>query len=155
MLEFIKVAYCVTVPVLLLLTLTGSERYKKYCINLLVVSNILLIGYSLYLIRQLLGLYQLGRQFGYSKGYMPEINSYLMIRLVLVIFLPFFLLHKQLGKNKLLSLFVVVLLYNVFPVFSWNTFDLPFKITGYFCLLCSTYALVWLLNKLPYQSPAA
>lgn len=155
MLEFIKVAYCVTVPVLLLLTLISNEQYKKYCTNLLVVSNLLLIGYSVYLIRQLLGLYQLGQQFGYGKGYLPETNIYSMIRLLLIIFLPFFLLHKQLGKNKLVTLFLVVLLYNVFPVFSWNTFGLPFKITGYFCLLCSAYGLLWLLNKLPYQSPAA
>lgn len=44
-------------------------------------------------------------------------------------------------------------LYSLFPINTWNSFDLSYKILGYFCVLCSAYALLWLLNKLPYQSP--
>jgi hypothetical protein len=45
-----------------------------------------------------------------------------------------------------------VLIFWVFPPFSWNVFAIGYKIPAYFCLLCSAYALLWLLNQLPHQS---
>ncbi len=47
----------------------------------------------------------------------------------------------------------LLVLYSLFPINAWNSFDPSYKIPGYFCVLCSAYALPWLLNKLPYQSP--
>jgi hypothetical protein len=151
LMSFIQIAYCITVPLFLLLSLFPSCRH--FFMNALVVSNLLLVGYSMFLIRQLYALYQLARQLGFDTVKMEE-SVYLVdaIRLLLIIFLPFFSLIGRLQKNRLFSILLVFLLYWNNPVFTWNTFDLFSKIPAYFCLLCSGYALLWLLNKLPYQS---
>jgi hypothetical protein len=148
--EFIKIAYCVTVPVLLLLSMIG---WKKNSINLLALTNLLLIGHSVFLIKQLIGMYQLMRSFSIEYyDFLSEQQGFIM-RVTAVILLPLFSLHSSFRKNRLFSFCLVVLIYIVFPLSSWNTYDLAFKILPYLCLLCSGYALLWLLNKLPYQSP--
>jgi hypothetical protein len=151
--EFIQIAYCVTIPFLFFLTYTGNQNSRHFFINVLAVSNLLMIGYSFFLVKQLLGFYQLGKQLNID---FIKINGGIdgnIIRLVLIILLPFLSLIRRVQKSRLFSLVLLVLLYNNNPVFTWNSFDLFTKIPGYFCLLCSGYALLWLLNKLPYQSP--
>ena len=124
--------------------------------NLLVVSNLLLVGYSILLIRQLYGLYQFAKQLGFNAGSMRgSVDMIEVARLVLVIILPFFSLAGWFQKNRIFSMVILLLLYWSNPVFTWNTFDLFSKIPAYFCLLCSGYALLWLLKKLPYQSTVA
>ena len=151
--EFIQIAYCVTVPVLLLLSWFGSR--KDFFMNVLAVSNMLLIGYSYFLIRQLIGFYQLSKQFNIEHKKADELLDLSMVRLLLVIVLPFLSLVPRINKRHLFSIVLVSLLYWNSPLFSWNGYDLFTKIPMYFCLLCSGYALLWLLKKLPYQSPVA
>ena len=151
--EFIKIAYCVSIPVLLLFARLGRPELKKYCINLLAVSNVLLIGHSVFLVRQLIGAYQLAKSFSMDYKHIFNESEGLMTRLLLVIFLPLLSLGKYFRKNQIFSLIVWALLYSTFPVSSWNLYDLLFKIPAYLCLLCACYALFWLLHKLPYQSP--
>lgn len=150
--EFIKIAYCITMPFLLLCSLASTSTVKRYSINLLAVSNILLIGHSVFFVRQLIGGYQLARKLSIDYHLFYTTGS-LLVRIILVIVLPFLFLHSRLRTNRGLSIFLAGLLYSVFPFSSWNTYGLLFKIPGYLCLLCSAYALLWLLNKLPYQSP--
>ena len=152
--EFIKIAYCITMPFLLLCSLASRLIVKRYSINLLAVSNILLIWHSVFFVRQLIGGYQLARKLSIDYHLFYETGS-LLIRIILVIVLPFLFLHPRLRTNRVLSIFSAGLIYSVFPFSSWNTYGLLFKIPGYLCLLCSAYALFWLLNKLPYQSPVA
>jgi len=152
--EFIKIAYCITMPFLLLCSLANTSTVKKYSINLLAVSNILLIGHAVFFIRQLIGGYRLANKLSIDYHLFYTTGS-LLVHIILVIVLPFLFLHPRLRTNRVLTVFSAVLLYSVFPVSSWNTYGLLFKIPGYLCLLCSAYALVWLLNKLPYQSPVA
>jgi hypothetical protein len=151
--EFIKIAYCVTIPVLLFFSLIGTRTIKNYSKNLLAVTNILLIGYSFFLAKQLIGTYQLMRTFhiNYEKFFTD--GNGLILRLIAIVMLPLLFLLKFFRRNLLLPACLVVLIYSIFPYSSWNTYDLLFKIAAYFCLLCSAYALLWLLNKLPYQSP--
>lgn len=153
--EFIKIAYCVTIPLLLLFIWTGKSIWKNYAVNLLSVSNILLMGNSVFLIRQLLGAYQLGKQFSKEYTHISDLADGFMIRVLLVIFLPILTLNSHFRKSQIFSLVLVALLFWTFPVYSWNTYNLLFKIPCYLCLLCSGYALGWLLNKLPYQSSEA
>lgn len=148
--EFIKIAYCITVPFLLVLSVIG---WKQNSINLLAVTNILLIGHSVFLTRQLIGMYQLMKSFSIEYYDFLSGQQGLIIRMMAVILLPLFSLHSFFRKNRVFSLGLVILLYIIFPLSTWNTYDLAFKILPYLCLLCSAYALLWLLNKLPYQSP--
>ncbi len=148
--EFIQIAYCVTVP--FFLALSWGTRKNHFYMNLLAVSNILLIGYSVFVIRQLVGLYQLSKQLQIEHKPADELLDLSSIRLLLVIVLPFLSLLPRINKSHLFSLGITGLLYWNNPVFSWNTFDLFTKIPLYGSLLCSAYALLWLLKKLPYQS---
>ncbi len=150
--QFIQVAYCSTIPLLLMALLVIRKPDRKILLNILAVSNFLLIGYSLFLIRQLLGLYRLSQQFQVNDA----ANSFTMdlpaVRLLLVIVLPFFFLYKPLRKSSLLTVVILVLLYWNNPVYSWNDYDLFTKIPVYLSLFSSGYALLWLLKQLPHQS---
>ena len=149
--SFIQIAYCITVPVFLLLSL--FPLYRHFFMNLLVVSNLLLVGYSILLIRQLYGLYQFAKQLGFDTSSMRgSVDIIEIARMVLVILLPFFSLIAWFQRNRIFSIVLLLLLWWSNPAHTWNTFDLFSKIPAYFCLLCSGYALLWLLKKLPYQS---
>ena len=148
--EFIKIAYCITVPFLLLLSVIG---WKKNSTNLLAVTNILLIGHSVFLARQLVGMYQLAKSFSINYHDFLSGQEGFIIRLLAAVLLPLFSLHSFFRKNRVFSFCLVLLMYTLFPLSTWNTYNLAFKILPYLCLLCSAYALLWLLNKLPYQSP--
>jgi hypothetical protein len=149
--NFIQIAYCVTVPVLLLLLWFGKKQVSHFSKNTLAVSNLLLIGHSVFLIRQLLGFYYIVKQYGELPTKMDQPIDFASIRLLLLMLLPFLSLIGLMRRNVLFSLVLLVLLYGNHPVHTWNTFDLFTKILFYLCLLCSGYALLWLLKKLPYQ----
>jgi hypothetical protein len=152
--SFIQIAYCTTVPLFLLISL--FSRCRHFVKNLVVVSNLLLVGYSILLIRQLYGLYQFTKQLGFdTRSMRGSIDVLEVVRLLLVIILPFFSLVAWFKTNRFFSMVLLFLLYWGNPVNTWNTFDLFSKIPAYFCLLCSGYALLWLLKKLPYQSTVA
>jgi len=150
--EFIKIAYCVTTPFLLCYALLYNGE-KKLAINLLAVTNLLLIGNTIFLLRQLWGFYQLSKSFRSTSvtAFQPDVVA--MVHLLLVVVLPVFFLNGKLRKNPWFSLLVLGMLYTFYPFNTWNTFDLGTKILVYFCLLCIAYALLWLCNQLPYQSP--
>ena len=148
--SFIQIAYCITVPIFLLFSLFSA--YRHFLMNVLVVSNLLLVGYSMFVTRQLYALYQLAKQLGFDHFKMESVYGVDALRLLLIIVLPFFSLIDGFQKSRLYSMLLVSLLYWNNRVFTWNTFDLFSKIPAYFCLLCSGYALLWLLKKLPYQS---
>jgi hypothetical protein len=151
--EFIKIAYCVTVPLLVLLSLVASRPWKRYSLNALAVTNILLIGHSVFLARQLAAVYHWVRSFSNDHGYDAYQDKSMIIHMLLVLFLPLLFFSGHLRKNRLFSLIVLIALYSFYPPSSWNTYDLVLKIPAYLCLLCAGYALFWLWNKLPYQSP--
>ncbi len=152
MLEFIKIAYCVSIPLLLLLSFISIADLNKHAINLISLTNILLIGYSFYLGWQLLAMYQLAKQFSGEHHGLTETNTGLLFRMGLVMLLPLLSLHTRMRRNRIFSFALLVLLFWVFPPFSWNVYGVGYKIPAYFCLLCSAYALLWLLNQLPHQS---
>ena len=87
--EFIKTAYCITIPLLLLLIWLGGSACKKYGTNLLTVTNVLLIGHSIFLIRQLFGAYQLATSFSVNYLHSFDNTGGMLWRLGLIIFLPF------------------------------------------------------------------
>lgn len=152
MLEFIKTAYCVSIPLLLLFSFISFSGLNKYALNLISLSNILLIGYSFYLGWQLLAIYEMAKKMEISHSSTDQPAIGLMIKLALICFLPLLSLHPFIRRNRIYTLALLVLLCWVFPPFSWNVFDISYKIPVYFCLLCSAYALFWLLNQLPHQS---
>lgn len=150
--QFIQVAYCTTVPFLLMALWVTRKSDKKIFLNILAVSNLLLIGYSLFLVRQLVGLYQLSQQFQVNDTAGKFTMDLPAVRLLLVIILPIFFLYKPLRHSWLLTVLILVLLYWNNPVYSWNDYALFTKIAVYLSLFSSGYALLWLLKQLPHQS---
>ncbi|MEO7531353.1 MAG: hypothetical protein ABIS69_08080 [Sediminibacterium sp.] len=149
--DFIQIAYCVTIPFLFILTWVGRQGNQYFFRNLIAVSNFLLIGYAIFLVRQMLGLYHLSKVLHIDYMKMTDGIGMTMVRLLLIVFLPLFSLLPFTQKSRFFCLLILGLLYWNNPVFTWNTYDLFTKIPAYFSLLCSAYALLWLLNKLPYQ----
>ncbi len=155
--EFIQIAYCCITPFLLIVAyLHYDEKVKQLGANFLVAANVLLTFYSVFLFRQMLGLYHIAKQaaemFGVTQPAAPAELQWFFARQVAVIILPFLFLWRKLQANILLTALALVLLFWDHPVAIWNTYDLVFKIASYFFLFCSGYALLWLLNLLPYQS---
>lgn len=149
--SFIQIAYSVTVPFILLLTFFGTKGIRLISINLISVSNILLIGYSIYLIRQLVGFYQLSRQLNMNEIGLAKNLESSSIGLLLLILLPFFSLIKLIQKSNYFSMLLLFLLYWNVPFFVWIKFGILFNFLIYFSLFISAYSLLWLFNKLPNQ----
>jgi hypothetical protein len=150
--QFIQVAYCTTIPLLLIALWVSRKPLQKVLLQILAVSNFLLIGYSFFLLRQLVGLYRLSQQFQVSDVVRTTTLALPAVRLCLVIILPVLFLYQPLRHNRLLTLVILVLLYWNNPVYSWNDYDLFTKIPVYLSLFSSAYALLWLLKQLPHQS---
>lgn len=152
MLEFIKIAYCISIPLLLLLSFISIAGLNKHAINLISLTNILLIGYSFYLGWQMMAMYQLAKQFSIDRHSMSDENTVILLKVGLVMIMPLLSLHPYIRRNRIFTFALLVLIFWVFPPFSWNMYGIGYKIPAYFCLLCSAYALLWLLNQLPHQS---
>lgn len=150
--QFIQVAYCTTVPLLLITQWVTPKPYSNLLRNILAVSNFLLIGYSLFLIRQLVGLYQLSQQFQVNDTAGRFTMDLPAVRLMFVIILPVLFLYKPLRHSRPLTWVILILLYWNNPLYSWNDYDLFTKIPVYLSLFSSGYALLWLLKQLPHQS---
>ncbi len=153
MLEFTKIAYFITVPVLLLISLAAVPNWRKYSIRLLAVTNLLLIGNSIFVVQQLVAVYRLGRSLGIRNNYSNDGDYLFFMRLVLIVVLPFFSLHHFFRSSRWFSAAMLVFLYTFYPLHTWNDYGLSYKIMTYLCLLCAAYALLWLWKKFPYQSP--
>lgn len=149
--EFIQVAYCCSVPFLVLLYCIQGKNGRLLAVNLLAVAVFLLIGHSFFLLRQLVALYQLAKQWQLPRLRMLAVPGMGAFRLLLEILLPFLSFSPKIRKGIGLPVVLLVLLLLNHPLYTWNTYDLFTKIPLYLSLFCSAYALFWLLNLLPYQ----
>lgn len=147
-LAFIQIAYVCTLPLLIGLLFIDSKRANAYH-RIIAVSNLLLIGYSFFLIRQLIGLYQLSSLFPlvHSKGL--ENIDFSMLRLFAVMVLPMFTVIRKVRENLFFPICMVVLLYWNSPLPNWNLYLLWIKIPAYISLFSTAYALLWLFHKMP------
>ncbi len=155
--EFIDIAYVVLIPLIILLSFVVKKQLKNYCINIIATANLLLLLNSVFIVRQFLALYYLGKQLGFdTKAKSFDLISYLGNTFYLqlgIIILPFVFLYKKLSGNKWLTVFMLLL----FVCLYRNTFFYYlsaniFAWLNYFCLLIAAYALLWLLKRLPYSS---
>lgn len=150
--EFIKIAYCVTVPLLLSYAWFSRGSNKDRAINLLAVTNLLLIGNTVFMTRQFWGFYQLSLYLPAPPPVSFQPNIVSTVQLLLVFLLPLFSLIRNFRKSSWFSLLVWAAVYSFFPYSTWNFYDLETKIMMYLCMVCVVYALLWLCNRLPYQS---
>lgn len=152
---FIEPAYAFTAPLLLLCSWLGLRSYRRYAKALLAATNLVFIGYSIFLINQLIELARLGqelmRRAGVKADELPpfEPDAY-FFRLTALIILPWFFFIRRVRNTPWLSI-IILLIIAAGGTGSWNYFGLFFKILHYASLLCAVYALLWLLKELPFQ----
>ena len=89
--EFIQIAYCCITPFLLIVAyLHYDEKVKQLGANFLVAANVLLTFYSVFLFRQMLGLYHIAKQaaemFGVTQPAAPAELQWFFARQVAVIY---------------------------------------------------------------------
>ena len=155
--EFIDSAYLFLQPLLLFILISVSNKWKIVVFRLVAVSNSLLTFHSFFVARQLYGIYQL------LHAFRPQDVSYhyhfgwFDLRMTLIILLPFLFVFKRFQKSILLTVLMLVLLWwdktEIVLNVDISSFDIVtmVKILNYGCLYIAAYALLWLLQKLPYQ----
>lgn len=149
--EFVKIPYCLLVPLMLAWSFLGQKRYAWMALRLLAVLNLIFILNAVFLGRQFLGFYSLAMHLG-LKVPQQETDYWLTIKTVLLLCLPFFSLLKPVRSNRLYSLVLWGLAIDFHRPTTWHFFGISQKLMMFFCLFCSVYALLWLLKQLPYQS---
>ena len=155
--EFIDSAYLFLQPLLLFILISVSNKWKIAVFRLMAVSNGLLIFHSFFVTRQLYGIYRLVHAFRPQEVSYHCHFGWFDLRMILIVLLPFLFVFKRFQKSILLTVLMIVLLCwdkieTVLNV-DISSFDIVtmIKILNYSCLYIAAYALLWLLQRLPYQ----
>ena len=166
--NFIDTAYSCIIIIFLLASFFAKRHWKKYCSNLIAVSNTLLIFYSIYLMSCLASLIQLALSLNIKPpkdAPVPPIGWF-EIRYLLLMLLPFLFISRRVAQHKIAALIMLLLLqwdlvsmlYKM--MFTKETtsgflfylsYNIEFKILHFISLFIGTYALLWLLRRLPSQ----
>lgn len=152
---FIEMAFAVTTPVWIFLSWWRTFPYHRYAKAVLSATNLILTIYSIFLVKQMIGMAQwaqeLIRQSGIQIKDLPPFEpDAFFYRLMCMIILPWLFLVRKCRNTPWLSLVLLGIIYSG-ATGSWNTYDLLFKVLHYLSLLCAVYALLWLLKELPFQ----
>lgn len=168
MFSFIDIAYSTLIIPLLIAGLVAKAQWKPYFTNLVATSNTLLIFYSIYLINSLADLirFVLSLNIQPSKNLPPVEIGWFEIRYLLLMVLPFLFIVKKVAKSRVAALVILVLLQwnlleqTVRMFFGKDTtlgylfympYNTAFKTLHFISLFIATYALLWLLKRLPSQ----
>ena len=150
MFEFIFGSYILLFPVLLIAAQILPFIYKEVVINLRATIQVSLIGYSFFLIRQLIGLYQLTRLFKMNHTEREYFGTS-MVEMLLIIILPFLFVNKKIRNGYFVGLILwFVLSYAQMQkglIFLGGGIFFVNAILFYLSLLTAIYALLWLLKK--------
>lgn len=152
---FIEMAFAITAPFLILFSWWRQFRYRTYAKALLSASCLIMIIYAVYLLQQLVRMAQLAQEWIKQAGIkMTELPPFepdaFFYRLMGMIILPWLFLIRKCRNTPWLAMILLGMIYSG-GTGSWNDFDLLFKVLNYLCLLCAVYALLWLLQELPFQ----
>jgi len=150
MFEFIFGSYILLFPVLLIAAQILPFIYKEVVINLRATIQVSLIVYSFFLIRQLIGLYQLTRLFKMNHTEREYFGTS-MVKMLLIIILPFLFVNKKIRNGYFVGLILwFVLSYAQMQkglIFLGGGIFFVNAILFYLSLLTAIYALLWLLKK--------
>jgi len=151
MFAFISTAYLILFPILLFVIPFSSKQYDRYLLSLRATLQFSLIVYSIYLVRQLIGLYQFRKMFHMPESSLDYLGSGL-IEMCCIIALPFLFLFKRVLHSWVNGLLVWLILFHaswkqdwVLPYDGWQLVN---AVLFYISLLTSIYALLWLLKKI-------
>lgn len=153
MFSFIGTAFLYLLPLVIFAVLMPMVPYKWLLIRFLTSLQFSLLFYSVYLVRQLIGLWQLASLMDFKQlAYQPSLVS--MIPIFLLIILPFVFLFKGwLSKIWTGIVFWALLIYtNGIDTMITSPLALTIDILFYISMLITFYSLILLYKKFPDQS---
>lgn len=150
MFEIIFGYYLFLFPILLVAALIFPINFRETMINLRAAIQFSLIVYACFLIRQLIGLYQLTKLLKMNHSERDYFGTS-MVEMLLMVVLPFLFLYKKVRN----SFWVGVLLWLIFfhaqmqkeLLFLGAGILMVNAILFYVSLITAIYALLWLLNN--------
>lgn len=150
MYAFISTAYLFCFPLLLILLLFIPLKSRVILIRLRSSIQLSLIVYALYLVRQLIGLYQLRKMLKMPDNNIDFWGSGLL-EMGLIIVLPFLFLQQRILNSWKLGLVIWLLLLHavqkqelIFVINGWSILN---ALLFYISLVSAIYALLWLLKN--------
>ena len=155
--EFVDSACLFLQPLLLVILILVSNKWKIAVFRLVAVCNVLLIFHSFFVARQLYGIYRLVHAFRHQDVSYNYHFGWFDVRMALIVLLPFLFVFKRFQKSILLTILMLVLLWwdKTERVLNLDISSIDIvtliKILNYCCLYIAVYALLWLLHRLPYQ----
>lgn len=150
MYAFISWVYLLFFPLIMILVLLVPLEWKSILVQLRSTLQLSLIAYALYLIRQIIGLYQIRKMFGMSNNNLDYLGSGL-VEMLLIMLLPFLFLHHRFLNSWKLGLVIWLLLLHALQkqalTIVWGDWSFVNAILFYISLVTAIYALLWLLKN--------
>lgn len=150
MYPFISSAYLFFFPLLMILIRWAPFHFRNFLLNLRATIQVSMIVYAGYLIRQLIGLYQLRKLLHMPSNNLDFFGSGLF-EMLLIILLPFLFLYHRILRTWMIGFAIWLLLLHsilkqgiLLPTDFWQILS---SVLFYLSLLTSIYALLWLLKK--------
>jgi hypothetical protein len=147
---FISTAYLFIFPILIVILFLVPLKSRTIVLHLRSSIQLSLIVYSLYLGRQVIGLYQLLKMLKMPDANIDYVGSGL-IEMILILVLPFLFLYHRILNSWKLGLVIWILLLHALQRLDWminiNGWPLVNSILFYISLVSTIYALLWLLKN--------
>lgn len=150
MYAFISSAFLLFYPLLFLLVILAQSRYREILLQLRSSVQLSLIVYALYLIRQMIGLFQLRKLLKMPNANIDYFSSGLF-EMGCMIVLPFLFLQQRILNSWKLGLVIWLVLAHMLLRQDWmiiiNGWSIVNAILFYISLVTAIYALLWLLKN--------
>lgn len=150
MYAFIASAYLLFFPLLMILLLIVPLNGRAILLRLRSSLQLSLIVYSLYLIRQIIGLYQIRKMLKMTNSNLDYFSSGL-VEMGTIIILPLLFLHQRILNSWILGFVIWLLLLHSMQKQDWiialDSWSVVNAILFYISLVTAIYALLWLFQN--------
>lgn len=150
MYAFISSAYLLFYPLLFLLVILAQSRFREILLQIRSSVQLSLIVYALYLMRQMIGLFQLRKLLKMPNANIDYVSSGLF-EMGCMIVLPFLFLHQRILNSWKLGVVIWLVLAHMLLRQDWmiiiNGWSIVNAILFYISLVTAIYALLWLLKN--------
>lgn len=155
MYAFISSAYLLIFPLLFLLVLLAQSKHRAILIQLRSSVQLSLIVYALYLVRQMIGLFQLRKLLKMPNANIDYFGTGLF-EMGCMIVLPFLFLQQRILNSWKLGFVIWLILMHMLLRQDWmiiiNGWSIVNAILFYISLVTTIYALLWLLKNQSFSS---
>jgi hypothetical protein len=150
--SFVSIAYVISCCLLLPWLV---RRPHRWAIRVLNAINVWLPLYSIFLVQQWLGIYQLSRLMpasltDQSFTWYRWIDLHLVAQII-IITLPFAFWWQRWRGHRALTLLLVITIYFYHPFRYWDLYQWPLQAAKWISLLCISFSIFWLSRSFSDQ----